>query len=296
MFYSDESVNDLLQYSKSMVDDIASKKTKQNDFLVEQYLIFAGMVAYYGFEHINAIYKAFQNTAFIDNLGDVSSFVDNLDMNHRYPAFCQSDIRNIGGRYFIDKSIHYFSRQNAYDSYQMFMEELLHEVNHCVNSSINPICKRDTKMLYRIGLYLSSVTNSRDIEGLALEEGINTLQTAEIMKLIVGFSQYNIDNPTIRCALDRLKHVKVNDFGRGYEDITLILRPLYWDKSFYHLVREGRITGGIKEVREDFDSHVGTGAYFEFADAVDHSMIGDNYRRGAREKVLTLSAQYINNK
>ena len=50
MFYSDESVNDLLQYSKSMVDDIASKKTKQNDFLVEQYLIFAGMIAYYGFE------------------------------------------------------------------------------------------------------------------------------------------------------------------------------------------------------------------------------------------------------
>ena len=36
--------------------------------------------------------------------------------------------------------------------------------------------------------------------------------------------------------------------------------------------------------------------YFEFADAVDHSMIGDNYRSGAREKVLTLSAQYINNK
>ena len=237
-----------------------------------------------------------QNTAFIDNLGDISNFAGNLDKNRRYPAFCQSYIKNIGGRYFIDKRIHYFSRQNAYDSYQMFMEELLHEVNHCVNSSISPICKRDTKMLYRTGLCLSSVTDSRDVEALALEEGINTLQTAEIMKLIAGFSQYNIDNPTIRCALDRLKHVKVNDFGIGYEEVTLILSPLYRNKEFYHLVREGRITGGIKEIREDFDSRVGSGAYFEFADAVDHSMIGDNYRSGAREKVLTLSAQYINNK
>ncbi len=294
MFCSDIAVNNLFQYSKSMIDNIASKKCKQNAFLVEQYLIFAGMLAYYGFEHIDEIYKAFQNTGFVDNLGDVSYFINDLDENCKCPTFCQVNIKSRGRQYFIDRNIHYFSRQNSDDSYSKFMERLVHEVNHCVNSSINPICKRDTKLLYRIGLSLASISND-DVESLALEEGINTLQTAEIMKCIVRFSQYNIDDPAISEALEKLKHVKVRDLGLGYEIITPMLSPLYQNKNFYHLVREGRITGSIKEVREDFDSHVGEGAYFEFSKAVDYSLIRNHNKSEAIEKVLRLEAQYIRN-
>ena len=71
-----KEVNDLLSYSKEMIDQInLSKEIPCPDELRKlQYLTFAGMCYFYGAKYLNEIIKAFLETEFIyckDNVSDV---------------------------------------------------------------------------------------------------------------------------------------------------------------------------------------------------------------------------------
>lgn len=275
MFCSDESVNNLFHYSKMLVDEIALKKEKSNDYILEQYLIFAGMLSYYGFEHIEAIYQAFSKTGFIKTYGleeDVTHEVN----QRRYDrtSFCEVAVLLYNNKYIVQRNIHYLHVPN--EKYGDFFEKLVHEINHCVNSALFPICYRNSSPVFRAGVALSFLDNSKQKEGEYLEEAFNTLQTAEIMRHILAFGQYHIDDLSMQTVLERLKDRKPNKLGCGYETITPIIYPLYSHPEFSSLLKEDRISGDLKVIRSSFEQKVGEGSFTELASSIDDVWTSSN--------------------
>ena len=286
MFYSDDAVNNLLRYSKTFVDDIAKKKTKSNDFILEQYVIFAGMVSYYGFEHIDAIYKAFSKAGFID---DHTPAQEDLKNQRKSLAYCAVNIFQRDNKYIVQRDIHHLYSPD--EIYGDFFEELVHEVNHCVNSALYPICMRNSLPVYRNGVSISAISSVDYIEAELLEESFNTLQTAEIMNHILSFGEYNIEDPSMRLVLSRLQGRKTNKLGFGYQSITPEIYPLYSHPEFYPLLKENRISGDLQAIRNNFDQRVGAGSFMELASSIDHAW-NDNDSRQAG-KAYQLVSKYV---
>ena len=290
MFCSDDAVNRLFRYSKTLVDDIATKKEKPNDFILEQYLIFAGMVSYYGFEYIDIIYKVFHQVGFIDDNRDIKEILGEEYLQNGYtPSFCDVNISSVDNKYVIQRNIYHLNYSN--EAYRYFIEELVHEVNHCINSTVYPICKRNLLPVYRNGVSIAAI-NGGYREASCLEEGFNTLQSAEIMNHILDFAQYNIEDSSIRGALDRLTDRRKNPFGLGYETITRAIYPLYTHPDFYSLLKNGRISGDLKSIRNDFDQRVGNGSFFELATSIDSVWNDQDLEHTG--KVYQLVSKYIN--
>lgn len=283
MFFSDEAVNNLLYYSKSLVDEIAKKKTKANDFLPEQYVIFAGMISYYGFEQIDAIYKVFSTTGFVADSRKVEKNKKDYEV-----AFCEAGISFSNNKYIIRRDIH--SLYCPSEPYQEFVEKLVHEINHCVNSVNSPICKRDSMMFYRSGMFLFDIHNQYE-EAHYLEECFNTLQTAEIMNHILSFGQYHIEDSTIKTVLNRLAGKKVDKLGSSYSIITPEIYPLYSHPEFYPLLRNNRISGDLKAIRSNFDQKVGVGSFAELASSIDCAWINRDSQQAG--KAYQLVSRYV---
>lgn len=289
MFYSDEAVNDLLRYSKFFVDEIAKKKKKSNDFIPEQYLIFAGMVSYYGFEHVDAIYKVFSKAGFINDSRTIEEFWGKDYLRKSYtPAFCEVKIFPQSDKFVIQRDIHHLNCPN--EAYGDFFEELVHEINHCVNSAISPICKRNSLPVYRIGISIAAIHGMYH-EAQYLEEAFNTLQSAEIMNHILSFCQYNIEDLSMKSVLNRLVGRNVHQFGRGYESITPKIYPLYFHPEFHQVLKDNRILGNLKTIRNNFDQRVGEGSFFELASSIDH--VWSNRDSEQAGKAYQLVSRYV---
>lgn len=283
MYYSDSQVNDLLQYSKSMIDDIASKNCKRNDFKNLQYLIFAGMVSYYGFEHISAIYKAFQTTEFID-----ASNSDVLDkLGRKTTADSKAAISFVNGKYYIQRSIHYFY---SISDVEQLLDSLIHEVNHFVNSVMSPICKRADSLVYRTGVKISALYDSF-LESDILEEAINVLQTQEIKEHIRSFLNCSIYDSNIAATLETIRRANMNWIELGYESVVSDIKPLYFQRDFNHLLKENRLSGDIKEIRSAFDQKVGTGSFIELSNSLDAIWNQQDYQQ--KDKVYKLVSHYM---
>lgn len=287
MFCSDEAVNDLLRYSKVCIDEIASKKEKSNDFITEQYLIFAGMISYYGFEHITAIYKAFSQSGFVNDFRTIKEFWGDDYLNN-IPAFCGVNVISRTNGYVIQRDIYHLNCPN--EVYGDFFEELVHEINHCVNSAISPICKRNSLPVYRTGISIAAIHGTY-YEARYLEEAFNTLQTAEIMNHVLSLRQYNIEDASIKAVLEHLSEKKVYPFGRGYENITPEIYPLYSHPEFHRVLKANRISGDLKTIRNNFDQIVGDGSFFQLASSIDQAW--SNKDSDQAGKAYQLVSRYV---
>lgn len=89
MFQDEAMVNQVLNYSKVLVDQIEKEKGIHYSLQEKskQYLIFAGMLSYYGLESVSVIYKAFQSMNFhILNLSTYDILLKN------FPGASQRDL------------------------------------------------------------------------------------------------------------------------------------------------------------------------------------------------------------
>lgn len=278
-FCSDAAVNNILNYSKSLVDSMNSGKYCSKELKEIQYLIFAGMVSYYGFEHIEDIHKAFRSANFIytdssfeEVLSKQQSGVDerlkNMINNGYVGAFVNYKISSdLFGRIHIGRDLYVVNNPTEAPDY--FLEKIVHEVNHIVNAVNNTICLKNGKKVLRNGLFLMGIEDKNNY-GEIIEESYNVLQSAEIMEHILEFSQYDIEDEEMRYALDKIKYA----YGRkregiGYEVSVPVFRELYNNPHFNLVVKKNRLSGDIKNVRLDIDSKIGEGGYNAFCDELD---------------------------
>jgi hypothetical protein len=267
-----------LSYSKTLVDQINIGKECPRELKEIQYLIFAGMISYYGFEEIELLHKVFKNTGFIythdsfDKFAKSANFhderIEKLLKNGDVGAFVNCRVSSdLLGRIYVKRDIHVID--NGKDSPDIFLEKVIHEVNHVVNSINHSVCIMNEKKALRTGLYVASL-EGKDSMGNLCEEAYNVLQTAEIMDEILAFTQYDVKDPDIKRALDKIKFAygKKRE-GTGYQYTVSIFRDLYNNAHFRHLVKRQRMSGIIKPVRLDFDERCGEGSYRQFCDILD---------------------------
>ena len=168
----------------------------------------------------------------------------------------------------INRTI-YITDNKADEAPDKFLEKVVHEINHVVNSVNQPIVLYQGVKSFRIGMGVSEIGGSRGF-GRLLEESFNVLQTADIMTEIVGFTQYTILDPEIKEVLDKIKYAYGQKRpGYGYEITAPLIRDLYNNRKFRNLVVGSRLSGLIKPIRIDFDSKVGEGCYYRFCDTIN---------------------------
>ena len=279
MFTSDEAVNYILNASKMIVDEINKDKKCPKELKEIQYLIFAGMVAYYGYEYIELIHNAFKKTNFIYTN---QSFQDHAkEMNYSNPnvdrliatgevgAFVKCVFsKDLRGKFYIHRDIYVID--NHREAPDFFLEKIIHEVNHVVNSMNNPIVLYKGLPSSRTGMYVSCIERDDTAFGNLFEEDYNVLQTAEIMEHILEFTQYEIKDPDIRRALDKIKYAYGSERnGIGYQGTVEVFRDLYKNAHFRCSVKRDRLAGNVKNVRLDFDERCGEGSFYKFCDVLD---------------------------
>ena len=278
MFYSDDAINSLLNYSKILVNEINQKKNKDvpEELKGIQYLLFAGMISYYGFERISLIYKTFEVTHLIHMKGYTLEQINQLFVQkggslsfsnqQNYAFLIRQIFRDPMSRFHIQYHIYSFDIAQSFDS---FLEQLVHEVNHVMNSVAVPIGIRQGHMVCRCGLSVYDLEN-RVFDAKNFEESINVLQAAEITNHILDFSNYQIYDPEIRRVVERISHRNIKKrTGFGYDFTVPLLRPLYQDPYFYPLFVEKRISGDTAELHHVFKKKLGEASYTELKKLLD---------------------------
>lgn len=100
-----------------------------------------------------------------------------------------------------------------------------------------------------------------------LDEAINTIQTTEMMRLILSLDGI-VPDGNVQSLLDSFDRV-VAEQDIGYDSAVELIRPLWEIDSFRHLVEKHLLDGQIDTIIEDFDSKVGEGAFEDLADSLD---------------------------
>lgn len=300
-FMSDEAVNGLLNYSRCVVDQLCAHQERPRELRTMQYLIFAGMISYYGFDHIDAITEAFRKNKFYYTKERMADYLakqngiskDTLEVLSKndtcayfYRSFPYNKSTNeyfSEGKIVISDSSHY-----APDK---LLELITHEVNHAVNSVCKGIIPVGNSFISRMGVYTKDHRDN-SLNKMILEESFNTLQAAEIMDHILAFVDYRIDDPEIRYTLDSIKYATGKKRqGIGYVQSTPIVRPLYENSKFNAVLKRKRIDGNIGDISNEFDSKLGYGSFNTLAtyfDGIYSSSSGTNKASAER-----LVKQYV---
>ena len=278
-FCSDQSVNALLNYSKIIVEQICGDYDRNKELKIIQYLIFAGMVSYYGFEHIDEISRAFRKNKFFYTKLPVADFLKEQNVSDDVLNIISQDdtcayfyqsyfYRRSTGKYFSEGKI-VVSDNNEYAP-DMLLEYTTHEVNHAVNSVIKNITPVGKSFISRIGMHEKD-HRTKNIKNMLFEETVNVLQTAEIMDHILSFTDYEINDLEIKYMLDSIKYAAgFKRMGLGYYAVTPIIRPLYETSNFKYVLKERRMDGNVSFISSEFDAKAGKGTFDALSGYLDN--------------------------
>lgn len=300
-FISDEAVNGLLNYSKRIVDLICAHQERPCELRTLQYLIFAGMISYYGFEHIDAVTEAFKKNKFYYTKEKIADYLakqkgiskDTLDIlmqDNTCAYFYQNFFyRKSTGEYFSQgKIVVSDSKHYAPDK---LLELTTHEVNHAVNAVCKAITPVGNSFISRMGVYTKDYRDN-SFNKMILEESINTLQAAEIMEHILAFVDYRIDDPEIRYTLDSMRYAAGRKReGIGYIEATPVVRPLYENNRFNTILKRKRMDGNIRDISCEFDSKLGYGSFNTLATYFDG--IYSSSSKTSKSNAERLVKQYV---
>ena len=277
--FSENKINSILEYSRMLVDSLSGGVKDEISYY--KYLIFAGMIKYYGREYIDDIYRAFQKSSVIKSENSIlNSFSKYLCIEESVLEEIRAldPIAYLSPSVFVDEMGHLVDdKKNIYvslgDASKMdVLFSLTSEFNKVLNSVNRSIGKDNDGSFTRRGV------STRRVDGVnsskLFEDAINFMQTEDIVREIVGFSNFNIENDDIRSSLDGIGKSLRGKYYGNLESISDLVRPLYEDERFSNVLKTSRINGTIDIIKEEFDSVVGEGSFQKMCDAVDFIGVG----------------------
>lgn len=285
---NDKITNQYIAQAKSIVDAANSTKNIDDKLKTCQYIVTSAMLIYYG--STIDLYKVLKSIDWIStdlSICDymVSTYNRNLSNSYTDGGFIPAiTLRHV--EYLNCHDINSIKlKTNIVVSLQektgilLLLETLIHEINHVVNAYINNLFVEDGSIFSRLGLYKSKIDGKARFN-LGLEEGVNTLQTEEIMKIVFALSKCNIQDENIR---DILKHMSkiIDIFGDDYEsgsyaDIKSRLSSLYYDPNMYSFLKLNRLYGNHSDIEMHFDQYAGNGGFKSLNSALDDIVNGNS--------------------
>lgn len=273
--YTEKSANFFLESCKDWMNKINEGKEYYSlEFKEQQFLIFAGMLSYYGYEYLNEIIEVFKETEFFyveidyedfkkENPEFSVEFADNpIALTRRAVSLGLFPLKLMS-----DNTIWLFVQNNC--SKRDWLEIVTHEVNHIVNSVNESLWVRGFDVIGRTGCSLfSNRVGARS--GTVFEESVNVLQTAEVMNHILGFCNFNIYDDEIRSVFDKYRDTSsIKSEGIGYASSVPYIKELYNIPRFRELLFEVRMDGNLKELETYFDGLLYDGAYDDLLVSTD---------------------------
>lgn len=264
-YCTDESVNKLIDYSVLVVDNICDSYNVPKEIRQTQYLVFAGMISYYGFDYIKEITEAFKKNKFIYINEPIPEFLAKRTssskklIDSRTCAMYRPIYRDIYGDLNVSGEIilsSYYRNPPA-----EVLENMAHEINHAVFSVNLPGRVINGQFSNRMGIYTRNYTT--DVRtNYILEESFNSLQAAEIMGHVLNFTNYNVKNRGVRYCLDSMRYaVNGKRMESGYGTVISVVKPLYEEKKFNVILNSGRLSGYISNIENVFNAKVGNGTF-----------------------------------
>lgn len=278
--YSSKKINDILNYSRMLVDSLSDGA--KDELAYYKYLIFSGMIKYYGREYIDDIYRTFQKSSVIKSKDSI------LNSFSKYLCIEESVIEEVRGldpiaylspSVFVDEMGHLVdSKKNIYVSFgnstnMDILFALTSEYNKVLNS-VNRSIGRDSD-----GSFTRRGVSTRRLDGESssklFEDAINFLQTEDIVREIVDFGTYDISDDDFRCSLDSVSKSLRGKYYNNLEALSELVRPLYEDSRFNDILKTARLNGTINTVKEEFDGVVFDGSFNKMCNAIDSIGICD---------------------
>lgn len=267
MNLNNKFLNELISYSKKIVDLDLKKYDYTEKINQILYIAIPAFIIKYGFDNKNKIIKVFNEVPIIIKKQKEKVF----------QAFYTSiPLRN--GEEIITKKcivIYYYDGK----PYLELIDNIIHEYNHAVNSLLNEV-KEDEKFIYlRTGLMYSKYSknykleNSKD-ESYILEEIINTKQTEEIIDIINSFNKYEINDSQIKEIINNIND-SINEkySSEAYFLQSKLCQSLMNNHTLISVLASNRFLGNIDDIEFFFDNITGeNGSYKKLINILNKSV------------------------
>lgn len=235
----------------NFVDSISNKFYYDNNIKHLLYIIIPAFIIKYGIANESKILNIFKN---------VEILINETQNNHNVASFNRKIIK-INNNYKLDKTI-ILNRYNKISLIDL-IDSLIHEFNHAMNSINNEIIIDQEYIYLRNGITcikyekesLKKVTN--DFNDIVLEEVLNTIQTEQIINIILFWDKYkaeikNVEFNNILYALNN--EVKTKYTSKAYMLQTFVSRELVKNKTFINTLEQLRFTGDVSDIQSWFDN------------------------------------------
>lgn len=235
----------------SFVDEISNDMNYPNSIRHLLYVVVPAFIINYEIENERLILECFRKTKI---------YLSNNILDNNVNAYFDRKLYK-DDSYYSHKFI--VIRKNDVDRYITFIDSIVHEFNHALNSMVNEINFDKECITLRTGIsFIKYDTNLNPInkdDSFVLEEVINTKQTIDIINVISNMSSYNIENIEVSNLLQAINgEIKNIDYkSDAYYLETTIAKPLLDNKTFSSTLKQLRLKGEIDGVRFWFDNITG---------------------------------------
>ena len=137
------------------------------------------------------------------------------------------------------------------------LDNLVHELNHAINSYNQEIKRKDNILYLRTGLTHVSYTlpNLEPLEkesSYILEEILNTNQTEEIINLIKNY--HDPSHPELNNTIYVINNETSTSYNsKSYAIETLVFKPILENKTFLSTLNNLRLSGDVEDIESWFD-------------------------------------------
>ncbi len=258
MDLNQSNINIFLNKYISFVNNICDKYKYDSNIRHLLYLIVPVFVYKYGISYENLVLKCFN---------EVEIYTSEKDNNMISASFNRL-LKNENGNYRTEKYI----IVNNYSSTDLstLIDDLVHEINHAINSINNEIIYDEKYVYVRTGLSrtiydkktLNILKKSNEV---TLEEIFNTNDTEEIINIINSFRKFNIENSEIANLLFAINGEINGDRyeSNAYSYQKYVCKSLVENKTFTSTINKLRLNGFIEEIPNLFDDVIGVNGSYE---------------------------------
>lgn len=252
MEFNNININLLFNKYMNFTNNISDKYNYDNNIRHILYVIIPAFIIKYGIINERKILNVFENTRIITK---------DIIQEHCMASFNRKIIKT-NLNYKIEKTI--VLNKNSKILFIDLLDSLIHEFNHAINSINNEIKIEGNNIYLRSGLIYNQYTSEelkkvKESSSLTiLEEVLNTIQTEEIIKLILSFKKYKINNNEINNIIYALNNELDFTFkSRAYFLQTYIVRNLSNNITFISTLQKMRFSGAEFQIEKWFDEIVG---------------------------------------
>ena len=245
-------INSFLNRYVDFVDRISNYYNYESNIKHLLYLIIPAFIIKYDLKNESTILNCFEN---------IPMLITGTENKVVTAAFSRTLSRTKDG-YVTNKVVLINEYKTA--SLPNMLDNIIHEYNHAINSVNNEITYDDEYVKVRTGLCYAlydknNLNYLRKTKELALEEIINTYQSADIIDIIKSFNNYKVDNTEFNNALYVInKELGDKKFeSSAYTFDQIITKELINNKTFTPTLCNLRLKGLIDDIPYLFDNVLG---------------------------------------